>query len=357
MSSESKEGLLAVCGSLMGLSTAAVGLRFLARKKTGTPVMADDMLAVGSLFTFIGAATIAILMVHYHMLGYSTSPELGNELSEKLQIAWDVLGTTSMSCSKLSALYFYKRIFSISTKLYWITISAIVVVILWLFVFQFLTGFQCGTHFSALWNGHYKEYCTISFPYLYGFAISDFILDVWIVCLPIPKVLRLNAPLSKKLATLSVFLLTFICVFASGARMVTYINAEREGPSYYITHDHERVLTLVFFYTMLETGLSLVAVTLPSLWCFVSSIRPDRILRSLSSKMSLASIQKDDDKSIQKDDDKSVQRDNDRDGTELDFCNMYTVAMTGRTAPGEYRPMTAGNDGGATVNSDSSKKP
>jgi hypothetical protein len=145
-----------------------------------------------------------------------------------------------MACSKLSALYFFKRLFSVSTRVYWVTIGAIVVVLLWVFVFQFLTGFQCGTHFSALWNGTYKEYCTLSFPYLYGFAISDFILDVWIVCLPIPRVLRLNAPLSKKLAISGVFLLTFICVFASGARMVTYINAEREGPSYYITHDHER---------------------------------------------------------------------------------------------------------------------
>ncbi|KAF2156106.1 hypothetical protein K461DRAFT_275197 [Myriangium duriaei CBS 260.36] len=47
--------------------------------------------------------------------------------------------------------------------------------------FQFLTGFQCGTHFSALWDGTYLKYCTISFPFLYGLVISDFLLDVWIL--------------------------------------------------------------------------------------------------------------------------------------------------------------------------------
>lgn len=49
MSSSSKEGILGVCGSLLGLATIAVGLRFYARKKTHMPIMADDILAVASL--------------------------------------------------------------------------------------------------------------------------------------------------------------------------------------------------------------------------------------------------------------------------------------------------------------------
>ncbi|KAI1416517.1 hypothetical protein F5Y13DRAFT_186135 [Hypoxylon sp. FL1857] len=152
-------------------------------------------------------------------------------------------------------------------------IGTIVVVILWLSVFQFLTGFQCGTHFSALWDGNYEKYCTISFPFLYGLAVSDFLLDIWILSLPIPRVLQLNAALPKRLAILGVFFLTFVSVFASGARMVQYILAERGGPDYFIKHDEERV--------------SLVAVNLPSLWFLVASISPDKILQlSLSSPQS-----------------------------------------------------------------------
>lgn len=48
MSSNSKEGILGVCGSLLGLTAIAVGLRFHARKKTRMPIMADDILAVAS---------------------------------------------------------------------------------------------------------------------------------------------------------------------------------------------------------------------------------------------------------------------------------------------------------------------
>lgn len=160
-----------------------------------------------------------------------------------------MFGTTSLACSKLSALFFYRRIFCTGGKDQWFhkcIISTVAVVAIWLVVFQFLTGFQCGTHFSAAWNGDYTKYCTISFPYLYGFAISDFLLDIWILLLPVPRVLQLNATFAKKFAVLGVFLLSFVGLFASGGRMVQYINAERGGADYFIHHDEERKSYLPF---------------------------------------------------------------------------------------------------------------
>lgn len=48
MSINSKGGIVAVCGSLLSLTTLAVGLRFYARKKTKLDIMVDDYLAVAS---------------------------------------------------------------------------------------------------------------------------------------------------------------------------------------------------------------------------------------------------------------------------------------------------------------------
>lgn len=118
-------------------------------------------------------------------------------------------------------------------------IGTVATVAIWLVVFRFLTGFQCGTDFSAAWDGDYTKYCTLSFPYLYGFAISDFLLDIWILLLPVPRVLQLNATLSRKSGVLGVFLLSFVGLFASGGRLVQYINAERGGADYFIHHDEE----------------------------------------------------------------------------------------------------------------------
>ena len=113
----------------------------------------------------------------------------------QLQIALDVFQATSFACIKLSALFFYRRVLcvgSMSTWLHTATKISIIIVILWLVVFQFLTGFQCGTHLSASWDGTYLKYCTISFPFLYGLTVSDFLLDVWILALPIPVVCALE---------------------------------------------------------------------------------------------------------------------------------------------------------------------
>jgi len=84
------------------------------------------------------------------------------------------------------------------------------------------------------------EYCVISFPFLYGLAVSDFLLDVWILSLPIPSVVRLNARWPKKLAVLGVFLLSILGVFASGNRVAQIVQLVNGGPEYLITYDAER---------------------------------------------------------------------------------------------------------------------
>jgi len=109
----------------------------------------------------------------------------------QLQISIDILTILCLGCSKISALLFYRRIFCVSGRkatFNIIVVASIVAVVGWVISFEFLTGFQCHTHFSALWDGTYAKYCTYSFAYLLGQAISDFLLDVWILALPIPLV-------------------------------------------------------------------------------------------------------------------------------------------------------------------------
>ena len=53
-----------------------------------------------------------------------------------------------------------------------------------------MNGVQCGSHFSMLWAdvSQYIEYCIYVFPFVMGFAISNFLLDLLILALPLPKV-------------------------------------------------------------------------------------------------------------------------------------------------------------------------
>lgn len=98
----------------------------------------------------------------------------------------------SLACTKVSALFFYRRIFctmSPNMRVFnAVTIGMIVVVACWLVTFEILNGLQCHGHFDT-WNPtEYAKYCTISWDFLFGYTVSDFLLDVLVIALPIPVV-------------------------------------------------------------------------------------------------------------------------------------------------------------------------
>ena len=103
------------------------------------------------------------------------------------------MGLTLMSiiclaCTKASALFFYRRIFCVSSRkaaLSIIITATIVVLAAWMVSFVIFTAFQCHTHFSAPWDGTQLKYCDLSYPAIEGLAISDFLFDIWVLVLPI----------------------------------------------------------------------------------------------------------------------------------------------------------------------------
>ncbi|KAI0972044.1 hypothetical protein F4678DRAFT_460874 [Xylaria arbuscula] len=296
MSDSTKDRLLALTGSLIGLSIIAVGLRFWIRKQHKLSLLADDWFAAIALISYIGNAICLFVLVHDKNLGYSSHDFTPEETAAKARnyevyvVTSGLFTTNTLASVKLSALFFYQRIFCVGEKqaifrtITWITV---IVVVLWLLVFQFLTGFQCGTHFSALWDGSYAEYCVLSFPFLYGLVVSDFILDIWLLVLPIPNISRLNTNIQRKLLIISIFLLTFVGLGASIARIVQYIKIELGGPDFYLYADNQRPTTQAVFYTTLECGIALVALNLPALRVVFIQQKIGEIMRSMRSIIEL----------------------------------------------------------------------
>ena len=107
----------------------------------------------------------------------------------QLYIAFDFFSISTLGGVKICALLFFRRIFcalSGRNAFHAFTLTTIIVVALWTVAFLVLSALQCGTHFSAFWSSIAirVHYCRISYPYLLGLTISDFLLDVWIICLP-----------------------------------------------------------------------------------------------------------------------------------------------------------------------------
>ncbi|KAH6677566.1 hypothetical protein B0J14DRAFT_476102, partial [Halenospora varia] len=259
ISSTSHEGVTALGACMLVFSTLAIGLRFYARISQKAPLKTDDWLMIPSLFC----------------------------------MSFQFFLIVALGFIKLSALFFYYRIFTLSHRprlFKGVIIGSVTVTILWTIAYILVHFLQCGTHFSALWAARAikNKYCHISYPYLLSFAVSDFILDFWIIVLPVSLIWRIQSTIPRRLAITLVFLLAAVGFAACIARMVIYVQIYNLGPN--AKTDSRLVNTKSIYLSILEIGLSCVAVNLPSLWFLFHKVTPENVLRSKRSQISLHSI-------------------------------------------------------------------
>lgn len=113
-----------------------------------------------------------------------------------------MLGTLQIGLVKLSFAVFYRRIFatqksSIFTRL---NTALIALIIIWTLGFWLAILFACKGHFSSWWNGDIvseRKYCLNDPMYSEGLAISDVILDTFLIIMPMPMV-RISDNLNQK---------------------------------------------------------------------------------------------------------------------------------------------------------------
>ncbi|TEY32148.1 hypothetical protein BOTCAL_0750g00010 [Botryotinia calthae] len=306
--SETYQGSLALGGCMLGLSTVSVALRFYSRLKQKAPLKTDDWLMIPILLLVAGSAGCTFYGVTHKVLGYPTPKdplvvaESAATLSKVIPMggkSQHPLALSANSCVFTSALFFYHRIFCVHGRgdvFRALIIVSISVVILWTITYDLLSGLQCGTHFSALWTSaaNYEKYCEkTSYPFLLSLTISDFLLDLWTICLPIPKIWGLKASLSRRLGVIGVFLLALVSFGANIARLVVYVQIEKAksgGIDAAAGIDVRLVNTKALYLSLLEVGVACIAVNLPSMWFLISHVTPEAVIRSLRSVVSLRSL-------------------------------------------------------------------
>ncbi|CAK4021223.1 Hypothetical predicted protein [Lecanosticta acicola] len=284
MSASTKEGLFAVCGSFIALSTVAVSLRAYARKSQKVPLGFDDWFALFGVITYIAAAALGIEMVRLGQFGYDNGQTAAQKaahakLGIQVALAYDFLNLNTLACAKLSALFMYRRIFVVERHSWFsrIIIGTMVIIALWYITSDFLSCYQCRSHFSAPWTGQFKKYCDLNPVWAEELAISDMILDIWILVLPVPLIMKLRTTIAKKLAVFGVFLLAFVGLGAAIARVVFFFQAKGPEPQ-------------TLYIGLLESGMSITVVNLPSIHYLCTSTIPSRVAHSLRSIRTLGSV-------------------------------------------------------------------
>ncbi|MCJ1267410.1 hypothetical protein MMC22_007295 [Lobaria immixta] len=216
------------------IDTLAVMLRFFVRKKAGTKIAADDWMIMASLVPAYFMIASASLCVTKGGAGKHEEDMSESEMINLLKFIIPALITYGLTITavKISILLLYRRVFDTASFK-----RAILVVgflcITWLCGNVFTELFLCSP-MSAAWDPKlvFSNHCRDFQAFLVGITVSNLLLDVIILCMPLPMIWNLKLSTRKKLEVIGVFLLgSFTCI-SSLIRILSIGNIKDEDFSY-----------------------------------------------------------------------------------------------------------------------------
>ncbi|KUJ17703.1 uncharacterized protein LY89DRAFT_781852 [Mollisia scopiformis] len=281
----SVSGLVGFIIAIMILSTSAVVLRFWSRLLAARITLGwDDWLALAALPVSLAQMSVVLRGASSGLLGKHipelTLPEL--EWSLKLLVAANLLFNVSISFSRLSALAFYSRVFTLpgaNSKLwtwsFWIVTS---LCIAWPLAMIPMNLFNCSP-VRRLWQPWLPGHCMTQFEiYMISGATSVFV-DLCVLILPLPKIYLLHMDLRKRFMVGLAFLAGYSVIFMSVGRM---IQTAQVGSAL----DMDPIYTIIpmAYWIEAECGLSILAICLPAIFQLAKRVYRSGLVSLLSSK-------------------------------------------------------------------------
>ncbi|OTA60395.1 hypothetical protein K449DRAFT_435499 [Hypoxylon sp. EC38] len=271
------------------LSLGAVYLRFRARAKTKSHLQVDDWWI---LVTWLSSIALSInVWVYAAQIGidtYTTDPLTGAVYSAVCLVLASELTQITLTLVKISILIFYKRIFAIK-KFKIAAWIAIVFVALWGLAMILIVAIQGDSKTFVLTEAAGGTYKWRLDPTVVGFTQvgSSLVLDVVILCFPLPVISRLHMPTKRKIAVGGIFWLGIFCCVAAAVRLALVYRVLSEVLS---TGTAVSLQSLQFVFLMVEPHFSIIAACLPCYGPLIEGGRsPDSLVRSVRSIISLAS--------------------------------------------------------------------
>lgn len=136
--------------------------------------------------------------VKHHGFGYPTPHETSNYVApetvaaRQAEFAMELLQFPALTCTKLSLLLFYKRVFDAPSRkiLRFTFVFMTLICSFWGLGFIFSMTFICGIHIPAYWGPveELRQHCTHLHTQQAWLACSDFVIDLIILLIPLPMV-------------------------------------------------------------------------------------------------------------------------------------------------------------------------
>jgi len=246
------------------LNTIFVTLRCYARSLIKTVYGLDDYLIFASLISNTALSVVSILMVYYGGAGRHFSDVLKDVkddppgwAKEIFSIVFINMYLASVSLPKLSALFFYLRVF-VYRKGRVLAYIVIGLVILNWAVFSITSIFQCRP-IAYWWDKTIQGgVCFNLRIYNPAMCVPNIATDVVVLLLPISSLMQLKLPLLKRVALCFIFLTASVGMFASIYRFSVVLTTDP-------FRDRTWVAVSLIGWSIVESGMYLIAACLPLL--------------------------------------------------------------------------------------------
>ncbi|POS70898.1 hypothetical protein DHEL01_v210703 [Diaporthe helianthi] len=262
----------------------AVALKFKVRRIQNQPLKADDWTLVPATLFILAIGIVTSYGATHKGIGWplkerldttgDTPPKATEQerLARTVQYAFLMLYPLALGSTKLSLLFLYKRIFSISRRTRLMIVTTILVVAAWMVSIFFAELFQCNARFWANWGSSYDlmTQCNKTTMIVFAVALTDSLLDLTILIMPIPLV---HSPTYspawiRKLTT----------VAGSIVRLALIIPLV--FPLYVADVNHRFVsITTLLYWGMVEGGIGILVACLPTLQFMLRQNRWRAIVR------------------------------------------------------------------------------
>ncbi|KAJ5628661.1 hypothetical protein N7490_010889 [Penicillium lividum] len=266
-----------VCISLAFLVTI---LRLYTRLRITSTAGVDDVLIIIGLVFAI--AMVAVTSLATESWGFNRHiwdiPTDWFPTIEKLNLSFQIMFSWSSGFTKISLLWFCRRLLGTgkgSFVLYnWAFIGSMIFVGLSVFMFTFLSIFQCSP-IKAYWEvaPTYPHKCMNDGDIVFSASVINIFTDFLVTTLPMPLIWRLKLPARQRLAVISIFGLGVVVNVAGSVRTVYVWKSQKA--SYDQTWQGWPILVAA----VVEISLGLICSSAPALRPLIATFLP-RLLQS-----------------------------------------------------------------------------
>ena len=263
---------------LMFIAVAAVVIRLLGRRLSTLKFGTDDLCIILALILSLGLDADELVAVkfgfgqHMHHLAWPTY-----HAGIKAHFAANILSNASITSTKLSLLFFYGRVitfrnFRILAAIVGLAQCAVCV------ASTFTILFTCRSIHDYWDNPLHLVGCSYIQASCYAITGLNVVLDLVILCLPIPWLAQLQMDRGRKIGVIGLFILgSFVCVAAvirlPLLRQINYA-------------DFSWSVTDVAIWYVVECNIGILCACLPVMWPFFKKHLPDRLFGLSRSRLS-----------------------------------------------------------------------